>query len=188
MEDWVLRALKRWPNVPHLYGWLKLDRRGRWLIKGETISRPQIIDTINRNYASDEQGRWFFQNGPQRGYVQLEHAPLVLRASAGDVLTTHTDMRVNRVDEVFMDETGALLMHTEHGAAALIDDELDWALQRMYVNERLIADEQLADALAMPTGSMTPIALRLGRQANVIQRLDFPLAPPRLNFVRDPEP
>src|SRR5262245_55155172 len=46
MEDWVHRALKRWPNVPALYGWLRLDRRGRWLIQGETIGRTQIVDVI----------------------------------------------------------------------------------------------------------------------------------------------
>jgi hypothetical protein len=188
MEDWVLRALQRWPNVPHLYGWLKLDRRGRWLIKGETISRPQIIDTINRNYAADDQGRWYFQNGPQRGYVQLEYAPLVLRMSAGDVLTLHTDERVEQVSEVFMDESGALLFHTEHGAAALIDDELEWALQRMYIDDELITDDQLAAALALTTGSMTPITLRLGQQAIAIQRLDSALAPAQLHFVRDPQP
>ncbi|MDB5974431.1 MAG: hypothetical protein JWR07_1191, partial [Nevskia sp.] len=48
MEDWVQRSLARWPNVPALFGWLALDRRGRWLIQGELISRPQIIETINR--------------------------------------------------------------------------------------------------------------------------------------------
>ena len=90
MEDWVLRGLARWPNVPALFGWLGLDRRGRWLIKGELISRPQIIDTISRNYAADEAGRWYFQNGPQRGYVSLEVAPLVLHApESGETLTTH---------------------------------------------------------------------------------------------------
>ena len=72
MEDWVHRAMARWPNVPALYGWLSLDRRGRWRIQNETISRPQIIDTFNRNYAADEQGRWYFQNGPQRGYGRDE--------------------------------------------------------------------------------------------------------------------
>jgi hypothetical protein len=188
VEEWVLRALQRWPNVPHLYGWLKLDRRGRWLIKGETISRPQIIDTINRNYAADEQGRWFFQNGPQRGYVELEYAPLVLRVGPGEVLTVHTEVHVEQVRDVFMDESGALLFHTEHGAAALIDDELDWALQRMYVDNELIMDDQLARALAMATGSMTPITLRLGQQTIVIQRLDSALAPAQLHFVPDPQP
>ena len=87
MEDWVLRSLARWPDVPALFGWLGLDRRGRWLIRDEIISRPQIIDTIARNYAADEHGRWYFQNGPQRGYMQLEHAPLVLRPDvAGEQL------------------------------------------------------------------------------------------------------
>jgi len=187
MEEWVERALKRWPNVPALFGWLRLDRRGRWLIKGETISRPQIIDTINRNYAADDQGRWYFQNGPQRGYMQLEYAPLVLRAT-NDALTTHTELRVEQISKVFMDETGALLLLTEHGPGALIDDELEWALQRMYVAERIITDEQIASALAMPTGAMTPITLRIGQQAISVQRLDAALAPAQLHFVRDPQP
>jgi hypothetical protein len=187
MEDWVYRALKRWPNVPALYGWLRLDRRGRWLIKGEVISRPQIIDTINRNYAADDQGRWYFQNGPQRGYMQLEYAPLVLRAS-GDVLTTHTDLRVERVSEVFMDETGALLMSTEHGPAALIDDELEWALQRMTARDRAIDDAQLIAALALPSGAQTTIVLCVLKNEFAITRLDAAAAPTYLGFVRDPQP
>jgi hypothetical protein len=188
MEEWVLRAIKRWPNVPALFGWLRLDRRGRWLIKGETISRPQIIDTINRNYAADELGRWYFQNGPQRGYMELEYAPLVLRAGADDVLTTHTDLRVEQVSEAFMDETGALLLVTEHGPAALIDDELDWALQRMTVSGRVIDDDRLACALAVPSGTVTSIVLRLGTQSIQIKRLNAALAPAHLHFVRDPQP
>lgn len=187
MEEWVHRALKRWPNVPALFGWLRLDRRGRWLIKGETISRPQIIDTINRNYAADEQGRWYFQNGPQRGYMQLEYAPLVLRANA-DTLTTHTNLLVEQVSKAFMDETGALVLLTDHGPGALIDDELEWALQRMSVSERLINDEHLSRALAMPSGSETSIFLRLGAQSIPIGRLDASLAPTHLHFVRDPQP
>src|SRR5262249_50687118 len=96
MEAWALRGMQRWPNVPALFGWLTLDRRGRWLIKGEIISRPQIIDTINRNYEPDEHGRWFFQNGPQRGFIALEYAPLVVRVDGGgDLLTTHTDLSIH---------------------------------------------------------------------------------------------
>src|SRR3546814_19214992 len=78
VEDWVQRALARWPNVPALYGWLRLDRRGRWLIRDEPLSRPQIIDTINRNYAPAARGCWYFQNGPHRGYMQLAVEPFVL--------------------------------------------------------------------------------------------------------------
>jgi Protein of unknown function (DUF2946) len=189
MEDWVHRAIKRWPNVPALFGWLRLDRRGRWLIKGEAISRTQIIDTINRNYAADEQGRWFFQNGPQRGYMQLEYAPLVLRAVGNDdVLMTHTDMRVEQVSDVFMDETGALLLCTEHGPGALIDDELEWALQRIVTSGQAIDDEQLAAALALSSGEQTAMTLRLGQHEFAIARLDAAAAPSYLGFVRDPQP
>lgn len=187
MEEWVHRAIKRWPNVPHLYGWLRLDRRGRWLIKGETISRPQIIDTINPNYAVDEQGRWYFQNGPQRGYVQLEYAPLVLRFVA-DVLTTHTGLRVENPSEVFMDETGALLIVTEHGPGALIDDELPWALQKISVDDRAVDEDQLATALSQPSGTKTEIVLQLQTNQLRVGRLDAALAPAQLGFVRDPQP
>ena len=84
MEDRMQRALARWPNVPALYGWLSLDRRGRWRIQGEIITRAQIIDTISANYLADEHGAWYFQNGPQRGYVQLEACLLYTSPSPRD--------------------------------------------------------------------------------------------------------
>jgi len=187
MEDWVLRALKRWPNVPAVFGWLSLDRRGRWLIKDETITRPQIIDVINRNYAADEQGRWYFQNGPQRGYMQLAYAPLILRITA-DTLTTHTGLRVRQPTEVFMDEEGAVMMRTEHGPGLLLDSDLEWALQRMSIAGRSISDAQLAQALALPSGDATAIVLNIGTNNLSIARLDAAIAPRHLGFVRDPQP
>ena len=33
MDPIVRRAIARWPNVPAVYGWLKLDRRGRWSVR-----------------------------------------------------------------------------------------------------------------------------------------------------------
>jgi hypothetical protein len=186
MEDWVLRSLKRWPNVPALFGWLKLDRRGRWLIQGEIISRPQIIETINRNYAADELGRWYFQNGPQRGYMELEYAPLVLRVVAG-TLTTHTELTVTQPSAVFMDESGALLFQTEHGPGALIDDELEWALQRISVAGKPMDEAQLADALALPSGSITELELIVGNARLIVHRLDAADAPTKLGFVRVPK-
>src|ERR1700693_3246190 len=71
MDEVVLRAIQKWPNVPSVYGWLSLDRRGNWSIKGEHIANPAIASFIGRNYARDEKGRWYFQNGPQRVFVTL---------------------------------------------------------------------------------------------------------------------
>lgn len=189
MEDWVTRALARWPNVPALFGWLGLDRRGRWLIRGEIISRPQIVETINRNYAADAHGRWYFQNGPQRGYIQLERAPLLLRASAqGDTLTAHTENEVRDISAAWLDEEGGLLLLTDLGPGALADADLDWALQRLETEYGPVDEAQLAEALALPSGAETALRLRLGAAALPLRRLDQAEAPARLGFVRDPQP
>jgi hypothetical protein len=188
MEDWVKKALARWPNVPALFGWLGLDRRGRWLIRGETISRPQIIETINRNYAGDEHGRWYFQNGPQRGYVTLGNAPLVLRAPAqGEVLSTHTELAVRRIGAAWLDEEGGLLLETDLGPGALADHDLEWALQRLECAGGEVDEERLGAALALPSGTDTGIGLRLADTLLPVHRLDRAQAPARLGFVRDPQ-
>ena len=188
MEDWVTRALEKWPNVPHLYGWLGLDRRGRWLIKGETISRPQIIDTINRNYAADPHGRWYFQNGPQRGYVALAYAPLVLRVDGRGQLVTHTDLPVEHAAAAYLDEYGALMLGTEHGPGLLDDQDLGWALARLHAGGSAVDEEQLAGALALPSGKLTGLQLHIGGARVQLQRLDLADAPRTLGFVRDPQP
>lgn len=188
MEDWVRRALAKWPNVPALYGWLSLDRRGHWRIRGEPISRPQIIDTIDRNYERDAQGRWYFQNGPQRGYVQLEYAPFVLRADDGPALRTHTGLPVAAPRAAFLDEDGAVVIDTEHGPGIVDDQDLDWILQRLRTDGRPVDDEALADALALPSGATTALQLRIDDRVLPIQRLDAADLPARLGFVRNPQP
>lgn len=190
MEDWVRRALARWPNVPALFGWLSLDGRGRWRIRGELISRPQIVDTIKRNYAADEHGRWYFQNGPQRGYVALESAPMVLRVDGAGKLVTHTDEAVREVEDVRLDEHGALWLRTEHGPAVLDGDDLEWALSRLTdrENDNVIDDAQLGAALDLPSGEATGLTLRLDDGQRPIVRLDRAAAPSHFGFVRDPQP
>lgn len=189
MEDWVLRAIARWPDVPALFGWLALDRRGRWLIKGETISRPQIVDTINRNYAADAHGRWYFQNGPQRGYMRLEYAPLLLRVDAADGrLAAHTGSAVQEVSQAYLDEEGALLLVTDLGPGLLAETELDWALRRLEQDGAAVDEEQLARALALPSGAATPLVLRTGAGSVPVLRLDAAAMPQALGFVRDPQP
>jgi hypothetical protein len=95
MDDIVAAALKKWPKVPHCRGWLALDARGDWYLrddrtqaagpfpqaKGSRLEHVGLREFIERNYASDESGAWFFQNGPQRVYVELEAAPWVWRLS-----------------------------------------------------------------------------------------------------------
>ena len=112
MDDIVAAALKKWPNVPHCYGWLALDARGDWYmrddriqaagpfprVKGSRIEHEKLREFIDRNYASRRRAaRWFFQNGPQRVYVELEAAPWIWRLqpdpTRGVVVTSHTGLR-----------------------------------------------------------------------------------------------
>lgn len=131
MDDIVLRGMAKWPNVPSVYGWLALDRRGNWLIKGERIANAVVSAFIGRNYEHDVDGRWFFQNGPQRVYVALDYTPLVYRFSEGGSaadaprLECHTGRRVDRIEGAWIDEAGGLLLLTEHGIGIVHDRDLE---------------------------------------------------------------
>ncbi len=122
MDDIVARSLAKWPNVPAVYGWLTLDRRGNWLIKGERIANSALREYIGRNYEADAQGRWFFQNGPQRVYVSLAYTPLVVHY-AGEQLFDHC-ARPFTAREAFQDDEGAVLLVGEPGVALLDDRDL----------------------------------------------------------------
>lgn len=187
-EAWVERALDKWPGVPALYGWLSLDRRGRWRIRGEIITRPQIVDTIGANYAADERGCWFFQNGPQRGYMRLDWAPFVLRRGPGDGLVTHNGRPVERPRSAYLDEEGSLLIASEHGAGGVDSNDLDWVLGRLHVDTGADVEASLLAALAAPGGSATRLHLSLGGRTLPVERLDDRDAPGALGFVRDPQP
>ena len=86
MDDIVRQAMAKWPNVPDCHDWLGLDARGHWYmrddrvqaagpfpeVKGSLLRHDKLVAFIGRNYAADERGCWFFQNGPQRVFVELE--------------------------------------------------------------------------------------------------------------------
>lgn len=122
MDEIVARSLTKWPNVPAVYGWLELDRRGNWLIKGERIGNAALREFIGRNYEADERGRWFFQNGPQRVYVTLAYTPLVVHYE-GDRLFDHCG-RPFACRSVFQDDEGSVLLEGERGIALLDDRDL----------------------------------------------------------------
>ncbi|OGA56675.1 MAG: hypothetical protein A3G81_23570 [Betaproteobacteria bacterium RIFCSPLOWO2_12_FULL_65_14] len=119
MDEIVARSLAKWPNVPAVYGWLALDRRGNWLIKGERIGNSALREFIARNYEADAHGRWYFQNGPQRVYVRLAYTPLVVHY-AGEALFDHCERRF-LPRGAFQDDEGSVLLVGEP-AVALLDD------------------------------------------------------------------
>jgi hypothetical protein len=138
MDEIVAAALRKWPQVPHCWGWLALDARGEWYmrddriqaagpfpqVKGSRIQHDKLRAFIERNYACDGQGAWYFQNGPQRVYVQLEAAPYVWRVgeSAGWPVHSHTGLPA-QVRSAWLDEAGRLFLHTDlgHGLVHTMD-------------------------------------------------------------------
>jgi len=132
MDDLVLRGMAKWPNVPVVYGWLALDRRGNWLIKGERVVNPLVAEFIGRNYARDDRGRWYFQNGPQRVFVALECAPFVYRVASPDgapiALEAHHGRTVSTVSGAWIDENGIVLLETDLGVGAVHDRDLEQLL------------------------------------------------------------
>jgi hypothetical protein len=141
IDELVLQAMARWPSVPAMYGWLRLTRRGRWMLidrgiagfdetlhgGGSEITSPPIIDFIGRNYLCDEQGRWYWQNGPQRVFLDLDLAPLIYRVlgeAPQQSLITHTGYPVSVIHDARCDAEGNLWLTTEHGPGCIDDRDL----------------------------------------------------------------
>ena len=133
MDDIVAAALAKWPNVPHCRGWLGLDARGDWYLrddntqaagrfphpKGSRLEHVGLREFIERNYACDEAGAWYFQNGPQRVYVELEAAPWVWRLQCIDSSQQVAVRSHSGLPAVFasawLDEQGRLFLATDLG-------------------------------------------------------------------------
>ncbi|HEX9397415.1 MAG TPA: DUF2946 family protein [Burkholderiales bacterium] len=119
MDDSVARSIAKWPNVPAVYGWLALDRRGNWRIKGERIANVALREFIARNYEADARGCWHFQNGPQRVFVSLAYTPFVVHYE-GDALFDHCG-RPFASRATYVDEEGSVLM-VDRQKIGLLDD------------------------------------------------------------------
>lgn len=154
MDQSVMDALQRWPDVPAVYGWLSLSARGNWRLHplgdaqqggpGQGITNPQILGFMGRNYGCEPDGRWFFQNGPQRVYVRIDAAPYLihLRPETGELIT-HNGLTVQQVLAWFADDMGQLFAQTDLGGAKIDDRDLQSIADIL----RSGTDQSLLDAL-----------------------------------------
>ena len=140
MDDIVRQAMAKWPHVPDCFGWLGLDARGGWYMrddrvqaqgpfpaaKGSLLRHDKLIEFIHRNYDHDASGRWFFQNGPQRVYVELEAAPWVWRIQDDGRVLSHSG-RLAQVRTSVLDEHGRLYLDTEIGFGLVHSLDMDLA-------------------------------------------------------------
>lgn len=173
MDDIVIRSMAKWPDVPDVYGWLQLDRRGQWRLRSsdtpgaglfDPVRNPAITGFIGRNYAADDRGRWFFQNGPQKVFVQLVYLPWVYRVAQEGFLD-HCGRPAPDLESAWLDEEGSVVLCAAQGAGLLDDRDLG----------------RLADGLEKGVLRVGPATLPLGRlESREVEK--------KFGFVRNPAP
>ncbi|HLU15622.1 MAG TPA: DUF2946 family protein [Burkholderiaceae bacterium] len=168
MDEQVIAAMARWPNVPDVFGWLSLNEQGQWrlhpagdalendampaasghhagLSRGVPMASPRINQFINRNYTCDEKGRWYFQNGPQRVFVRLDVAPLILHTTDVQLsqpqFLSHNGLRTSAVTRWCIDSQGRLFADTDRGPGLIAGRDLEQVLGSLRTDDgRDVAD------------------------------------------------
>jgi hypothetical protein len=156
MDNLVIQAMAKWPNVPDCYGWLGLDARGDWYMrddqvqqqgsfttsKGSRLLHEKLIDFIGRNYECDKLGNWYFQNGPQRVFIELEATPWIWRLMPDGRIQSHTGQDA-RMQRCVIDEHGRLYLETELGFGLV------------HTQDILAASELIESGLWVPQDALT---------------------------------
>lgn len=191
MDDIVKQAMAKWPNVPHCYGWLQLDARGNWRMRderaqhlnlpGDKLTNPALVGFIVRNYLRDERGNWYFQNGPQRVYLNLETTPFIARTDPAQGFVLHTGAALGAIGHAFITEAGELILQSGDVVAQLDDRDVAQVLAQLRLNGGAVSDEAL---LAWLEDTGNPAQLTLG--GTPVTRLARDTVPERFGFHRQP--
>ena len=196
MDEIVKQALAKWPNVPHCYGWLALDARGAWRMRderaqklglpGDKINHSALKGFIARNYGQDERHCWYFQNGPQRVYVDLDATPYIARTDPqhGFVLQTGVALRP---DAAWIGAHGNLILKDGEKLAQVDDRDMAECLAHMELDGAPVQDDAL---LAWIADEATPgkLTLKTSHLSALIQRLPEQDLATFFGFIALPEP
>lgn len=195
MDDIVKQAMAKWPNVPHCYGWLALDARGGWRMRdeatqranaaGDRLNNPALVGFINRNYLHDEHGNWYFQNGPQRVYVNLEATPFIARTDPQQGLVLQTGQALADVEQVFLSDAGALVFVAGETVAQLDDRDVAQLLGMLELDGVAASDEAVMVWLENGQGRMV---LPWHGKPLAVERVTADEMPRRFGFNQTPAP
>lgn len=191
MDELVLRGMAKWPNVPSVFGWLSLDRRGHWLLKGERVANPGIAAFFGRNYSHDDQGRWFFQNGPQRVYVALDYTPHIYRITSAPgaalAMASHSGAAVDAIHAAYIDDRGQLLLDTDLGIGLVHDADLETLVPHFSGPGGLSGEAALTATLdVLQGGKDAALQLALDTSRIPVKPVRSAEVPARFGFVARP--
>lgn len=200
MDEIVKQAMAKWPNVPHCYGWLALDARGNWRMRderaqhfnmpGDKLNNAALVGFIVRNYQQDARGCWYFQNGPQRVYLNLEATPFIARTDPQQGFVLHTGAPLGTPDAAWLTEAGELILGCGDVIAQLDDRDFAQVLPLLELDGAPVGDEDLLEWLENPEGALV---LRAGAGAGSGERA-VPISPiaradiEQLGFCKAPAP
>lgn len=203
MDEQVLAAMNKWPNVPAAYGWLSLNERGLWRFHhqgdfaaepaGDSIENRQLIDFLGRNYTVNERGEWYVQNGPQKAYVTLPHAPFILfYDNVQSRLSTHHDQTVKAITQWYFSNDGRIFAQSDLGPAMLIGRDAPSFIEDVRVIEMTESPRTLNehDFEAVAMGKTITLSLKTTENDLVApcNYLQSNKAEEVLGFVSQPKP
>ncbi len=150
---------------------------------GDIIRHESLLAFIYRNYDCDPRGAWYFQNGPQRVYVELESTPFIARTDPELGFVLHDRTPVRDIDFVFMTDTGQLIIQSRQKIAMLDPNDLAHCLTTLYMDDHAIADDELLKWLSTPNQSLQ---MKLGQQFIRVEWVDSNQLENRFSFIAHP--
>ena len=193
MDDIVKQAIAKWPDVPACHGWLALDARGHWRMRdertqsldlaGDKIAHVALMAFIARNYDQDDDGCWFFQNGPQRVYVNLESTPYIARTDPAQGLVLQTGAALAQIERVYLLENGEPVLQAGDVVAQLDDRDVAQLFEGLELDGQPADDDAL---LAWISGGAGSLVLRWRGAAVPVERIARATLAQRFGFVPAP--
>ncbi len=188
--------MAKWPNVPHCYGWLALDARGVWRMRddraqalslpGDPIRNAALVAFINRNYLHDEQGRWYFQNGPQRVYVNLEATPYIARTDPAQGFVLHTGEALETLDAAWLTDDGQMVLKSAEKLTMVDDRDMAQCLSHLRIDGREAGDDEIM--LWLDGLHTIRLGLHWRGRTLPVERLARASLPERFGFNPQPRP
>ncbi|MFZ6819725.1 DUF2946 family protein [Undibacterium sp. Ji22W] len=198
MDDIVLAAIAKWPNVPHCYGWLALDARGNWRMRdertqalnlpGDVIRNSTLLGFINRNYLCDDNGNWYFQNGPQKVYVDLAATPYIAQILPDNSWRLHTGQIMPPAQRVWILNDGNIVCQADRFLCQLDDRDIALFLETLSENQQPLSEARLLEFMeALPdAASECTITTRISDLDVRLQKSDLISLMQEAGYCRQP--
>nr|WP_315482253.1 DUF2946 family protein [uncultured Undibacterium sp.] len=185
MDDIVVAAMDKWPNVPHCYGWLALDARGNWRMRderaqalnlaGDIIRNPTLQGFINRNYLCDDDGNCYFQNGPQKVYVDLAATPYIAQILPNNQWRLHTGQIMPAATRVWILDDGNIVCQADQFLCQLDDRDIALFLETLTENQSPLSETRLLEFMEASAEAVSEftISARISHQEIRLEKSDL---------------